>query len=50
MKALEQKFDIVDVPNDLKDQASEYREKLIEKAVEEDDSVMENYLKVKSLQ
>ena len=25
----------------LKDQAAEYREKLIEKAVEEDDSIME---------
>ena len=43
-ESLGAKFDIVDIPDDLKDQANEYREKLIEKAVEEDDSVMENYL------
>ena len=33
-----------EIPDDLKDQASEYREKLIEKVVEEDDSIMEKYL------
>ena len=38
------KFDIVDIPEDLKEQSAEYRLKLIEKAVEEDDSIMENYL------
>ena len=43
-ESLGAKFDVVDVPDDLKDQVSEYREKLIEKAVEEDDSVMESYL------
>ncbi|PPR48067.1 MAG: Elongation factor G, partial [Alphaproteobacteria bacterium MarineAlpha5_Bin8] len=37
-------FEIVDIPEDLVDQAKEYREKLIEKAVEEDDQIMENYL------
>jgi len=43
-ESLGAKFDIVDIPDDLKDQAREYREKLIEKAVEEDDAVMESYL------
>ncbi len=37
-------FDIVEIPDDLKDQSNEYREKLIEKVVEEDDSLMEAYL------
>ena len=32
------------IPDDLKDQSSEYRLKLIEKAVEEDDLIMESYL------
>ena len=43
-ESLGAKFDIVDIPDDLKDQSSEYREKLIEKAVEEDDTIMEKYL------
>ena len=43
-ESLGAKFDIVDIPDDLKDQAKEYREKLIEKVVEEDDKVMEAYL------
>ncbi len=43
-ESLGAKFDIVDIPEDLKDQSSEYRLKLIEKAVEEDDSIMESYL------
>src|SRR6056300_252718 len=43
-ESLGAKFDIVEIPEDLKEQAKEYREKLIEKAVEEDDSVMESYL------
>ena len=43
-ESLGAKFDIVDIPEDLKKQAKEYREKLIEKAIEEDDVVMENYL------
>ncbi len=43
-ESLGAKFDIVEIPEDLKDEASKYREKLIEKAVEEDDSIMEKYL------
>ena len=43
-ESLGAKFDIVEIPEDLKEQAKEYREKLIEKVVEEDDSVMESYL------
>jgi len=43
-ESLGAKFDIVDIPDDLKDQAKEYREKLIEKIVEEDDTVMQAYL------
>ena len=43
-ESLGAKFDVVEIPEDLKDQAKEYREKLIEKAVEEDDTIMENYL------
>ena len=38
------KWDEVDIPADLKDQADEYREKLVEAAVELDDSAMESYL------
>ena len=43
-ESLGAKFDIVEIPEDLKEQSAEYRLKLIEKAVEEDDSIMENYL------
>ena len=43
-ESLGAKFDIVEIPDDLKDQSKEYREKLIEKVVEEDDSIMESYL------
>jgi len=43
-ESLGAKFDITDIPDELKDQARDYREKLIEKAVEEDDSIMEAYL------
>ena len=43
-ESLGAKFDIVDIPDDLKDQSAEYRLKLIEKAVEEDDTIMEKYL------
>ena len=38
------KFDYVDIPADLADKAAEYREKLMELAVEQDDDVMEAYL------
>jgi elongation factor G len=37
-------FEIIDIPEDLAAQAAEYREKLIETAVEQDDGVMEAYL------
>ncbi|TIX50445.1 elongation factor G [Alteraurantiacibacter aquimixticola] len=37
-------FNYVDIPEDLADKAAEYREKLIETAVEQDDEVMEAYL------
>ncbi len=40
-ESLGAKFDIVDIPEDLIDQSKEYREKLNEKVVEEDDSIME---------
>ena len=43
-ESLGAKFDIVDIPDELKDEASNYRVKLIEKAIEEDDKIMENYL------
>ncbi len=43
-ESLGAKFDIVEIPDDLKEQAKEYREKLIEKVVEEDDTIMEAYL------
>ncbi|RDE09744.1 elongation factor G [Pelagibacterium lacus] len=38
------KWDVVDVPADLQARAEEYREKLIEAAVELDETVMEAYL------
>jgi elongation factor G len=37
-------FEYVDIPADLADKAAEYREKLLETAVEADDDVMEAYL------
>ena len=37
-------FNYVDIPEELADKAAEYREKLIETAVEQDDDVMEAYL------
>ena len=43
-ESLGAKFNIVDIPDDLKDQSEEYRLKLVEKVVEEDDSIMEKYL------
>ena len=38
------KFEVKDVPADMADKVAEYREKLIETAVEADDDVMEAYL------
>jgi elongation factor G len=43
-ESLGAKFDVVEIPDDLKDQSKEYREKLLEAAVELDDSAMEKYL------
>ena len=43
-ESLGAKFDIVDIPESLVNQSKEYREKLIEKVVEEDDKIMEAYL------
>ncbi|NQY03889.1 MAG: elongation factor G [Halieaceae bacterium] len=39
-----EKFDITDVPEDMVDEVEEWREKLIEMAVEQDDDLMEQYL------
>jgi len=38
------KFDIIDIPDDLKSKVEEYRANLIEMAVEQDDEAMEAYL------
>src|SRR5690349_16387891 len=43
-ESLGAKFDYVDIPADMADKAAEYREKLIELVVEQDDDVMEAYL------
>ena len=46
-ESLGAKFDIVDIPEGLIKQSKEYREKLVEKVVEEDDQIMETYLEGK---
>ena len=38
------KFDYVEIPDDLKDKAKQYRKDLVESAVEEDEKLMEAYL------
>jgi elongation factor G len=38
------KFDIVEIPADMAEQAAEYRAQLVELAVEQDDKVLEKYL------
>ncbi|MEM7764928.1 MAG: elongation factor G [Pseudomonadota bacterium] len=38
------KYEITDVPADLADKVAEYREKMVETAVEQDDDLMEAYL------
>ena len=38
------KWDVVDIPEEMKAQAGEYREKMVEKIVEFDDAMMERYL------
>ncbi len=43
-ESLGAKFEIEDIPADLADQAAEYRQKLVEQAVEQDDDAMEAYL------
>lgn len=43
-ESLGAKFNEVEIPADLKDKAEEYREKLVEAAVEMDDAAMEKYL------
>ena len=39
----------VDIPDDLKDKAAEYREKLVEAVAESDDTLMEKYLEGEAL-
>ncbi|PWK51956.1 elongation factor G [Pleionea mediterranea] len=41
---LPENFEVTDIPADLVDKAAEYREMLIETAVEQDDDLMEKYL------
>ena len=41
------KFDYVEIPDDIKDKAKEYRQNLVETAVEEDEKLMEAYLEGK---
>ena len=43
-ESLGAKFNIVDIPENMKEKAEEYREQLMELAVEQDDAVMEAYL------
>ncbi|NBP59628.1 MAG: GTP-binding protein [Proteobacteria bacterium] len=43
-ESLGAKFDYVEIPADLKEQAVKYRKELVELAVEQDEKVMENYL------
>ncbi len=43
-ESLGAKFDIVEIPDDLKDKAAEFRSGLVEAAVELDDAAMEKYL------
>lgn len=38
------KYEITDVPDDMQDKVEEFREKMIEAAVEQDDEAMEKYL------
>ena len=40
----------MDIPDDLKDKAKEYRQNLVETAVEEDEKLMEAYLEDENLQ
>ncbi|TJV71512.1 MAG: elongation factor G, partial [Mesorhizobium sp.] len=40
-------WDVVEIPDDLRARAEEYREKMIEAAVEMDETALENYLEGK---
>lgn len=42
--AMGAKYDIEEIPAELKDKAQEYREKLLESAAEQDEALMEKYL------
>ena len=44
-----EKFNIVDIPDDCKELADEYREKLIEAAADIDDAIMEKFLAGKNI-
>ncbi len=46
---LEHDFDIIDIPEDLKEKAEQYRAALIEAVAEYDDDVMEKYLEGKEI-
>jgi elongation factor G len=46
-ESLGAQFDIVEIPAELKEKATEYRHRLIETAVEADDALMESYLEGK---
>jgi elongation factor G len=43
-ESLGAEFEYVDIPEDMKEKAAEYRERLVELAVEQDDDAMEAYL------
>jgi elongation factor G len=43
-ESLGAEFEYTDIPADLADKAAEYRERMIELAVEQDDDIMESYL------
>ncbi|MCP5468523.1 MAG: elongation factor G [Deltaproteobacteria bacterium] len=43
-ESLGAKYDVVDIPEELKAQAEEYREKLMEAVIEQDEVLMERYL------
>ena len=42
-------FSLVEIPNDLKEQANKYRKELVETAVEQDEKIMESYLNGKEV-
>ena len=46
---LPENYEIKDVPEDMKDKVAEYREQLIETAIEQDDDLMEKYLEGEEL-